>query len=622
MIATFEGEIDPATGAITIHTVPAPAVNGLVVFQPYKDGAPGTGPDNTLELVTELVGVPPPAVVLGACNPGDAFEGSITVRSFFRNQTFDDVYVELTSVAPSGFEACNSAASRTGVSNAYGLWSYGSLGLKGTSTDHKTQLWRFHFPSSQQFTFQGRIMATLNRPVAISGGPEFDWTPTSIVTPRSTFRDVPTTTSHVVWNGTAFADTLNKVTFVPTDAAYFAGANHPVGLWDPAESWVGPFTNTAYFVASPLNGGNAIDTSGNFTVCAKFKPGTQPIGLPNKIIVGKGQAESPANNTEGWALMQMHDMFCFHYLTAADAGLGRIPTMAYSGPGLNPEQNAYDYHCGGRNGNVIHSAAHGWDENTYTSENVITGSFANPANLPLVIGAYPDGSGAEDDGGVYEVIFDSRPATIDVMREIVSDAEAGRLPGSVGASALYVSPRTAATSVLGADGMSYTLPPHAVVPLAADGTGLLAEGTIVDYTHPLAEDTSTTGFCVGAEIVADGAWSAVSGGVLSIVDDLRMSLNPFNLFMPNGSAQDNFTVESGWSAGSAHTFKACASAAGAIVLYGDGTQLTTGAASGPISNLGAGSFRIGIGGYPPTPLSGARIRRVFACPTSVAASCG
>jgi hypothetical protein len=38
-------------------------------------------------------------------------------------------------------------------------------------------------------------------------------------------------------------------------------------------------------------------------------------------------------------------------------------------------------------------------------------------------------------------------------------------------------------------------------------------------------------------------------------------------------------------------------------------------------NLQTGDLLIGLGGYPSAALSGARIARVFACPSSVAASC-
>jgi hypothetical protein len=231
---------------------------------------------------------------------------------------------------------------------------------------------------------------------------------------------------------------------------------------------------------------------------------------------------------------------------------------------------------------------------------------------------------------VYEVIFDSRPATLVVMNDIVSDAEGRKLPGSdpvpinqgppaLGSAAYMPAAAPSGTSVVGADGATYRLPPYATTPLASDGSGLLAAGTIVEYSHPLTLDTSG-GFCVAAEVVANGAWSNVNGGLMRYEDG-----NSFSFLAPAFFASDyaflNASIPGGWANGSAHTIKACVAYPGNIVMYADGSSIGSAATTGAASDLSHPGMTLKIGGAGANVLSGARIRRVFACRGSDPALC-
>lgn len=608
VVATFEGEFDPATGKLTLRTGPPSSENGLVAFPTWSDGAAGSGPDNTLELRSGTV----LGTLADGCAPGRSWEGDVVLSSFYRNQTFSNVYVELTSLTPSGFEACNSAAPVTGVSAAFGLWSYGTIGRNGSGSNSATRTWRFRLPSDVRFTFTGRIMADLGAPEVVAGAPEFDWSPSAIVTPPGAFASVGTTTARTVWNGTSFVVTTGPaITLVPNAAG---AADNTVGLWSPAKHWVGPFTSTTFFIANEANGGDAVNTSGDFTVCAKFKPGAHPGAGADKVLVAKGKSATG----DGWTLMQRSNLYCFEYGIAS--GGQRAPICQSADPvATTPQNYTYDYVCGGRAGDTMRVSAHG---RTGSSTVSVTGAFATPAALPLTIGAYHDGVAPATDAGVYEVILDSRAATFAVMDEIVGAAEARALPGSTSYSRAYLAPFAEGTTVTGADGSSYPVPPYASVPLAADGSGLLAAGATVEYTHPLNGDTSTTGFCVGVEVVATGAWSAVSGGLLDFGSgEFALNLNPFRFDNGRGytfNVDGDWIAETAWTSGSTHIFKACADAFTAPTpttrLYEDGTGVSSASVTNTITNLADATSTLRIGTRGATPLSGARIRRVFACP--------
>jgi hypothetical protein len=401
-----------------------------------------------------------------------------------------------------------------------------------------------------------------------------------------------------------------------------------VGLTSTPWPLVGPWeTGETRFVADAAHGGNAIDTSGDFTVCVKFKPGVFPLMNPDKVLIAKGQAEDPtAEWPDGWALMQMMESYCFHYGTIADGSLMSPDMIGPGGAGEPAETYTYDYACGGRDGNIIRGGAHGASVglNTY-----ISSRFADPASLPLSIGAYPSGTHPATDEGVYEIIFDSRPATAATFRDIVADAESHRMPNG----ATYLPAFVSGTPVIGADGQNYTLPSYANAGTwDVPSTGGTVPGNAqIEYQVPMAEDTSATGYCLSAELVAD-IWSTsiVQGSMLLFqgADWLDVSLGAGLCLAVNhlsGAAAPVFACSgdlsalyANWPAGSKHKFQVCVDPVTHTLqeyLDDSSTSLLTGVPAPYASSLRAptpwgapAELTIGAG------LAGARIARVTACP--------
>lgn len=654
VVATFTGSYDPATGKLSIEAAPPDASQSgaLTVFLPFSDGTVGTGPVNSFEIVTDPGFAA--TVVANDCSGQNAFEGDVTIRSFFKNQSMKNVYAEITGLSPSGHAACNPdpvSGTLTNLLTTYGVWSYGNLDPDGTPSVVATRRWKFRYASDEKFTFQGKIWATLAAPVPRSGDPEFNWYATSLVDPPRTFKPRATTVSHIVWNGSGWDDLVGGAAFVKQGTG---GGSVSTGISDTVQRYA-TFSSGEYWTFTPTGAATtAFELAGDFTVCAKFKPGVLPP-FPHppdhiKTLFAKNNPTIPAGHV-GWALMEMNGLYCFHYGTPTSNGDG-TELMSAMAPNANPETFAYDYICGGRAGNFVWVGIEGLLQLQLSEQNGLTpiGSFAG-TNLPLAIGAMADGTLGADDAGVYEIIIDSRPPVPGVLAEIVGVAEGRVLPGMVGgvatidtvnasSMATYVPSNGAGTPVTGADGNPYTLPQYATVPLATDGTGLLPAGTVVWYSHLLTEDTRTSGFCLGAELEATGSWSAVHGALFG----LQSGDAKVGLFAPHDEFAGAFVwndpdgvvfhdLPSGWAEASAHVFHACVdpSAGSPIALYADGAAGGTGA--GPLPNLSDPSQVVSFGnvylnpsGNPQfnpfgSPLTGARIRRVFACPNPNPASC-
>jgi hypothetical protein len=643
VVATFTGAYDPAKGAFTVQLDPQTPPGALTVTLPWQDGQPTTNPADTLQMRTVSWGTDPTGC--GTAPDVVSFWGDIELRSFFRTQAMNRVYAEIIEVT-NGYGGCQNAPPVAGVSAGNGLWSYGTLGQADSASpsDRKTLRWNFRYVDGAQFTFRGRIMAELAAPV-LSATPAFDWSPSQVVGSRS-FQAVATTTAHLVWNGTAFEDWgAAGITMVPVGSpgTFFSmvpGAPYARGL-----------TAGNYFIANAGNGGNAIRTDGDFTVCAKFKPGLPPVEEPvgqrdEKVLVAKGVAQGSGLNYEGWALMQMHGAYCFHYRTLYDdltdpTGLQTnvMATLPLE-PTLHPETFAYDYICGGRSGSDLWV---GTSMGVNRAQGIEASTFANSgADLPLVIGAYAgaydgiwaDGTYPARDAGVYEVIVDSRAPTSEVIQGIIDGAE-GRL---LHPPAVYER-STSPTSYTGPDGNPYVLPPGAVVPATVDGSGLLTPGRVVTYVVPVGTDTQSSGFCLGAEVQADGAWANVAGGLVQFRDASGVQSPQFQLQFGDGTGPGRWrwlspswtagvtsdATQDSWTAGSSHTVKVCVepttTSPHSIRLYNDGApagaQEYTLSAPADLSNP---SWRFDIG-QSGTVLTGARIRRVFVCSGPNAGTC-
>lgn len=156
VVSSFTGTVRASDGSVRI-TADAPAsAAGFVEIPVVQDGRPGSGPDDTVELVTESAGD-----VAAACGSNVGFQGVVRVRSFYRSAVLKDVYAEITGVTPSAHEGCNSATPPPGLSAQYGLFSHGTIGRAGTAGDSSAATWVFRHADAQDFTFRGRIVADL-----------------------------------------------------------------------------------------------------------------------------------------------------------------------------------------------------------------------------------------------------------------------------------------------------------------------------------------------------------------------------------------------------------------------------------------------------------------------------
>jgi hypothetical protein len=443
------------------------------------------------------------------------------------------------------------------------------------------------------------------------------------------FVDEPTTLAHVAWNGSSWVDTRGLLHFQPVGAP----VDNTTGMNRPARHYASGFSNTTYFIADAAHGGNAFDTSGAFTVCAKVKPGANPGWTgANKVFVAKGQAEGNTRFPEGWALMQMHLNFCFHYRTALDGELMSYFETFHTE--ASPQDRSFDYICGGRSGSgqgtSIWVNGHGVPAVGFTQ--VMNGTFSDPSSLPLSIGAYPTGDDPLRDGGVYEVIWDSRPMSAAVAEEIVRRSSLQSHPGSgrlFSTLDQYDPQRVTTTSEQGADLATYVFPPFVPGFPAMDRAGgtIPGDGGLV-FTTPVTTDTTVSGFCLGAELASD--WGGTPSGTIiqyaasdafTEASDLRIDASGRYCFTTTHASSPGFvascvphaSVDGGWVPGSRHKLIGCISPADDVLkLYVDG------AASSVIPPTAAGVPQLdGASGWvtigPSLVGGGAVIYRGFIC---------
>lgn len=156
IVIPFTGVVDTASGTVRIATGADAVAAGFVEIPVVQDGVPGSGPPETVEFVTERAEVLP-----GGCGAVDGFEAAIRLRSFFTSASLANVFLEVTSITPTGREACNSAPAPAGLSAQYGLFAYGTIGKAGTPAASAVTTWRFRVPDMTNFAFRGRLVADL-----------------------------------------------------------------------------------------------------------------------------------------------------------------------------------------------------------------------------------------------------------------------------------------------------------------------------------------------------------------------------------------------------------------------------------------------------------------------------
>jgi hypothetical protein len=273
----FEGTIDPSTQTIEIRSVEAndgTTARGLSVVPVVQDGTPGSGPDNTLELVTTNTGQG-----VAVCGRANSFCGDVTVRSFFRTQHLQNVWVEILTMSPAtGFNAYNSSSNPpAGLTTTNGVWSYGTL---ASFSSNATVNWGLNLPSQQRFTFTGDIQANV---VGTGMGPTIAVNPTSAAAGAS----VTVTGSNFMANEavTIFLDAGG--TMLGTATADGTGAfTQPVTL--PSTS--PPSTRGAHLIDASGNAGS--DATATFTINA-WTQVAAVTGTPVSVAVSPNTNATP-----------------------------------------------------------------------------------------------------------------------------------------------------------------------------------------------------------------------------------------------------------------------------------------------------------------------------------------
>ena len=164
-IAEFRGTVDPAAGTMSIETLKGSDVQsesvrriqqGLCALNIVQDGVPGSGPADSVELVTDSTALD------GACASGafgPVFCGSVTIRSFYTTAK-NNVVAQITTLVPStGYSVMNSD-SIPGVPSGLGLWDYGNLNGAPGPGNSATREWDFA-RGGASFTFQGRVTVNI-----------------------------------------------------------------------------------------------------------------------------------------------------------------------------------------------------------------------------------------------------------------------------------------------------------------------------------------------------------------------------------------------------------------------------------------------------------------------------
>jgi hypothetical protein len=232
---------------------------------------------------------------------------------------------------------------------------------------------------------------------------------------------------HAWFDGTTIAEDLGLVWSV---AGGTLPAQRELKGFPSGSRWgAGPFSGALRYQAT---GGSdaAIDLlTGDILVCAVIKPDFDPTPVTGngkeKTIIAKGIGIGSQSVPGGaWALMQMHDQFCFHYQGRDSVG-NTFFNMAYTPtyfanqdvPGTGPLNPSYVVVCGGRSGNTIRAAANNFNDTgnlypaTLTGVGTIQLDQASPPHR-LTIGGVDNGDPNLVFGGrVFETAVWNEPAT-------------------------------------------------------------------------------------------------------------------------------------------------------------------------------------------------------------------
>jgi hypothetical protein len=158
VVIHFTAEASPAAGTLTIKSAYGETAQGVMPVTVVQDGQAGSGPANSVELVTTMTGF--------NCGFPNSFCGQVVVRSFY-TQNMGNVLAHITAITPAtGHAPLNSDPPSNGLTNTFGLWSYGILQANGGNS---SRLWAFG-NDGQNFTVTGEVQANLSTAIGCSDG--------------------------------------------------------------------------------------------------------------------------------------------------------------------------------------------------------------------------------------------------------------------------------------------------------------------------------------------------------------------------------------------------------------------------------------------------------------------
>jgi hypothetical protein len=427
-----------------------------------------------------------------------------------------------------------------------------------------------------------------------------------------------TTLAHIVFDGAKMVDTTGHTQWSQVGAP---GA-HATGMWAPVQSYSGSFSSSAYWTADAASK-SYLDqhTAGDFTVCARYKPGRYPGGsAPNKIIIANGNPEGSGHG--GWSLMQMHEAFCFHYHDSSANGewMGALLPQIDSETVFSME---WTWHCGGRDGADIRGL---WE--SYVSGMMAVGGqttssvgpFQPSTDLPT-IGAYADGSSPLFDGGVYEIIVKAEPATFGNMFRTVAEASGGIRAAN-----------QAPAQVLGADGAIHLGAPSTV---SVQPGGTVIADSRIWVAEVLQHDPTSSGECYGM-VASSPDWTRIGQYTAPLMWSLGNASSALfwndpihsqclNAYDPT----DGIVVVCGQPPvlppGSRHTFLNCFNTSDRFMrMYADGNPVPFAVSGSAIAltlfpRLDDPQSTFGL--YTDSNAASLDIHRVFACSTADPSSC-
>ena len=165
-IAEFRGTVDASTGRMRIETLEGASVTdpglrraqqGLCSLSIVQDGTAGSGPVQTVELVTGDTGLD------SACDAaaiGPLFCGDVTIRSFY-TYGLSQVFAQVLTLSPATGFGVENGDEVPGGSSGLGSWSYGELGAGSAAPANAgARNWVFS-RSGGNFTFTGRVVASI-----------------------------------------------------------------------------------------------------------------------------------------------------------------------------------------------------------------------------------------------------------------------------------------------------------------------------------------------------------------------------------------------------------------------------------------------------------------------------